>query len=202
MGPCMKDVQKTGNDTAALSAEFVAHLARLAYGEGHVCGLTNAQWTALRYFGRANRFSRTLLAFAAYHVTTRGTASQTVKSLVTKGLLVRTRSQHDARSSRIDLTTKGEALCEKDPFKGLVHAIAGLPETEQAKLSPSLDQITGRITSEQQRRQFGTCHRCRFLEEFNGQERGKKTWFCVLADQPIQRSEFNGLCIKFRQNVA
>lgn len=202
MGPRMKDVQKSGNDTALLSAEFVAHLARLAHGEGHVCGLTNAQWTALRYFGRANRFSRTLLAFAAYHVTTRGTASQTVKSLVSKGLLVRTRSQSDARSSRIDLTAKGRELCEKDPFKGLVHAIAELPETEQAILSSSLDRITGQITSQQRRRHFGTCHGCRFLEELNGQERGKRTWFCVLADPPVRRSEFNRLCIKFRQNAA
>ncbi len=198
----MDEIEETGTENAALSAEFVTHLARLARGEGHACGLTNAQWTALRYFGRANRFSRTLLAFAAYHATTRGTASQTVKSLVTKGLLVRTPSQQDGRSSRIDLTTKGQALCKMDPFKGLVQAIAGLPETERVNLSTSLDQVMGRITSAQRRRRFGTCNGCRFLEELSAPERSEKTWFCVLADQPLRHSELDGLCVKYRQNTA
>lgn len=115
---------------------------------------------------------------------------------------MRTPSQLDGRSSRIDLTTKGQALCEKDPFKGLVQAITDLPETEQANLSASLGQVMGRITSKQRRRRFGTCNGCRFLEEFSGQEHSEKTWFCVLADQPLQGSELNGLCIKYRQNVA
>ena len=64
-------------------AELAAHLGRIAYGEGSegsVEGLTPAQRTALRYFSKANRFSRTVSAFAEFHATTRGTASQTVKS--------------------------------------------------------------------------------------------------------------------------
>ncbi len=84
-------------ESATQAADMIARLGWLSYSQGFVCGLTAAQWTALRYFARANCFSRTVSAFADYHATTRGTASQTVKSLVTQGLLTRTRSKSDAR---------------------------------------------------------------------------------------------------------
>src|ERR1700737_2503624 len=72
-------------------AELVLRLGRIASGEGLVEGLTPAQWTVLRYFARANRFSRTPSAFAAFHGTTRGTASQTIKNLEIQGYLTRMR---------------------------------------------------------------------------------------------------------------
>ena len=50
--------------SARTTAEMMAYVGRLAQGEGFVRGLTNAQWTALRYFYRANRYSRTVSAFA------------------------------------------------------------------------------------------------------------------------------------------
>ena len=46
-------------------AELALHLGHMASGEGLVKGLTPAQWTVLRYFARANRFTRTPSAFAA-----------------------------------------------------------------------------------------------------------------------------------------
>ena len=49
------------------TAELIVHLGRIAQGDGFVAGLTPAQWTALRYFASANRFSRTPSAFAEFH---------------------------------------------------------------------------------------------------------------------------------------
>ena len=91
-------------------AELIVHLGRITHGNGFVVGLTPLQWTALRYFARANRFSPTPSAFAEFHGTTRGTASQTTKSLVAQGYLVRTRSEADGRSARLDLTDKARAI--------------------------------------------------------------------------------------------
>ena len=79
-------------------AELVFHLGRIASGEGLVEGLTAAQWAVLRYFAQANRYSRTPSAFAAFHGTTRGTASQTIKSMASQGYLTRMRSEDDRRS--------------------------------------------------------------------------------------------------------
>jgi len=85
-------------------AELVVQLGRIAHGYGYTEGLTPAQWSALRYLSRANRFSRTVSAFAEFHATTRGTASQTVKCLVARGYLSRTRSPRDGRSARLQVT--------------------------------------------------------------------------------------------------
>src|SRR6478672_4362223 len=104
------------------AADLVLRLSRAALGEGFVEALTSAQWMALRYFARANRFSRTVSAFAEFHSTTRGTASQTVKGLVRQGFLIRTTSDSDGRSARIDLTDKAKAILARDPFQVMVEA--------------------------------------------------------------------------------
>ena len=57
--------------SARAITELVVQLGRIAHGDGYTGGLTPAQWSALRYLSRANRFSRTVSAFAEFHATTR-----------------------------------------------------------------------------------------------------------------------------------
>jgi DNA-binding MarR family transcriptional regulator len=109
-------------------ADLVFHLGRIASGEGLAEGLTPAQWAVLRYFARANRFSRTPSAFAAFHGTTRGTASQMIKNLEIQGYLTRMRSDADGRSTRLDLTDKARDILSNDPFEALVRAANALPQ--------------------------------------------------------------------------
>ena len=183
--------------SAKEAAERIAHLGRLARGEGFPCGLTNAQWTALRYFARANRFSRTLLAFADYHATTRGTASQTVNSLVSKGLLDRTRSKSDGRSVGFDLTEKGRVVHAHDPFEDLVCAIAELPQGLQDNLRTALERVTGRIAREREKPPFGTCPSCLHLEECIFHEDYVADYFCRVEGRPIEESKLEDICINF-----
>ena len=161
-------VAKNKND-AEYAAEIIMHLSRLAYADGQVCSLTSAQWTALGFFRRANKFSRTLSDFAKYHVTTRGSASQTVKNLVTKELLTRTPSVQDKRSARYDLTEKGRSLCDKDPFKGLVQAITALPENHQVNLAVILKNLLAGIIEDPKKEYLGTCSTCQYLKECSDQ---------------------------------
>lgn len=183
--------------SATAAAEIMAHLGRLAHGEGFVCGLTAAQWTALRYIARANRFSRTVSAFADYHATTRGTASQTVKSLVSRGYLTRTRSESDGRSARFDLTEAGRVLYGNDPFEDLVCAIAELPQGLQSKLLVALERVTGHMAAERQKRPFGTCPFCGHLDECVYRNDELIEYFCRLENEPIERSEIEAICINF-----
>src|SRR5262249_38674621 len=96
---------------ATMSARETAELLLLAGGpvqaEGYDGKLSPAQWMALRYFARANTFSRTPSAFAEFRATTRGTASQAIKALEAGGYLVRQRSKADGRSVSLRLTSKG-----------------------------------------------------------------------------------------------
>lgn len=84
-------------------ANAILRVGQMVSGPGLAGGLTWAQWTALRYLARANSLSCTPSLFAAFHGTTRGTASQTIKSLIAGGYVVRTRSTADGRSARLDL---------------------------------------------------------------------------------------------------
>ena len=95
----------------ATLAELLVHVGRSARGEeGGPARLTAAQWTALRFFARANRASRTPSAFASFQATTRGTASQTIKTLEARGLLARRRCEHDGRSVRFEVTEAGQDM--------------------------------------------------------------------------------------------
>ena len=133
-------------------AESIVHLGHIAQGDGFVAGRTSAQWTALRYFARANRFSRTPSAFAEFHGTTRGTASQTTKSLVAQGYLVRTRSQADGRSARLDLTDKAKAILADDPFEALVQAAGALTSSARGLLANALERMLGHIARQRCKR--------------------------------------------------
>src|SRR6266566_5757853 len=88
------------NMSARETAELLLQVGRLVQAEGYDGELSPAQWMALRFFARANSFSRTPSAFAEFQATTRGTASQAIKALAAGGYLVRQRSEADGRSVR------------------------------------------------------------------------------------------------------
>jgi len=100
-------------------AGLVERLSHCTYREGYRDGLKPAQWSALRYFSNANRFSKTTSAFARYQAITLGAASQTIGALVDKRLLKRTRDKADRRRHNLALTAKAEKLLCADPIQSL-----------------------------------------------------------------------------------
>lgn len=180
-------------------AEMVIQLGRAGCCEGPG-GLTAAQWTALRYFARANRFSRTVSAFAGFHATTKGTASQTVKSLVGRQLLTRTRSERDGRSVTLDLTSAGQALLAQDPFQTLVDAVARLPREQQRDVAAGLAQVLEDLARESGRRRFGACKDCFYL--CGAYASGQPAAFsCQLVQEPLDRNETGQICVNFRSEA-
>ena len=178
-------------------AELVLHLGCIASGEGLVKGLTPAQWTVLRYFARANRFSRTPSAFAAFHSITRGTASQTIKNLETQGYLTRTRSAADGRSIRLDLTDKARAILVNDLFEALVRAADALPPGVRGDFANALQRILGQVASERGKPPFGTCASCKHLEDDGCFREGQAPYACGFASGPLLLEELDELCIYF-----
>lgn len=186
----------------AHTAELIAHLARLSFADGNVLGLTSAQWSALRYFNRASRFSRTLSAFADYHVTSRGSASQTIKGLLEKGLIARSVRQQDKRSSRIDLTERGLDACAQDPFDELVRAIATLSDEKQNALTVMLEDVLVDVGPNGARQTLGTCSNCEFLKEGLENQSASPTYFCTRAGAELLPSELHDICMKYRPRGA
>ena len=182
------------DEAAHTGAERIVHLARLAQGVGGEWGLTPAQWTALRFFSRANRFSRTPSAFSEFHATTRGTASQTVKSLVSMGLLERHRSDTDRRSARFEVTEAGQAALRDDPLQALVAALEALPEATRTQFAATLGEVTERLARDRDAPQFGTCGDCCHLEYDPQTGSGG---YCRCEGAMLGAEELEALCVEF-----
>jgi DNA-binding MarR family transcriptional regulator len=141
-------------------AELLVHLGRAVQSEDTRSELTAAQWTCLRFFARANGSTRTPSAFASFQATTRGTASQIIKSLERRGLVTPTRSERDRRSVCFDLTETGRAVLEKDPLRVLVGLIDGLDDAESAQFLATLSGLASALAEKKGVPSFGTCRDC------------------------------------------
>jgi len=176
-------------------AELLEQLGRHACAEAFSAGLNPAQWSALRYFERANRFSRTVSAFARFHGTTRGTASQTVRALVDKGFLARTPAERDQRSFRLDLTDRARQRLVTDPLAVVVTAAASLPREQCAQLAEGLRKMLEQV---QGTPAFGVCTSCRHLRSAHGTGCAHH---CLFKDALLQDEELGRMCIDYQSRV-
>ena len=191
-------IKELNMDSRAI-AELVLHLGRIASGEALVEGLTPVQWAGLRYFARANRFSRTPSAFAAFHGTTRGTASQTIKNLEAQGYLTRMRSEADRRSVRLVLTDKARAILENDLFETLVRAADALPTGVRGHFANALQRMVGQVALERGKPTFGSCASCTHLEGDDCSREKQEPYVCGFSSEPLLLEELDGICINFVQ---
>jgi len=177
--------------SAETLAALLAHIGRAGDRAALTDGLTAAQWSALRYFAEANAISRTVSALARFCATTRGPASKTVKALIDSGHLARRRSPDDGRSSRIDLTGKGRELVARDPFKGLVAAIAHLPAEQRDALDSAADHLLAGMPCPDGTC-FGTCPTCGHFTQS-----APDTYACTWRGVTLDRSEIDRICAAY-----
>ncbi len=183
--------------SAQTVAELVVQLGCLARGDGFVANLTVAQWAALRYFSSVNRFSRTVSAFAEFHGTTRGTASQTIKSLVQNNYLTRKHSKSDGRSIDLTLTYKSKKLLGEDPIEALVVAASALSNSASHTVARSLERMLRKLAQQQGKCHFGICPNCKYFQEDGCNANGKSDYYCALMNEPLKEAETQQLCVNF-----
>ena len=172
-------------------AELLVYLGRAARGIDAGSDLTAAQWTAMRFFAHANRFSRTPSAFASFHATTRGTASQTIKSLMLKGYLVRYEAVDDRRSVRLDLTSNGQTIMRHDPLCKLTEAIDRLPGRLRTALRQALPALAGELAKSRDTVAFGTCGDCRHFSCCGAVS------YCACVGDELAHADLGCLCVNF-----
>jgi DNA-binding MarR family transcriptional regulator len=189
----MTKAARPGRSSERGVAELALQLGRAAYGESSAADLTPAQWMVLRFFARANRFSRTISAFAEFHATTRGTASQTVKSLVSRGFLTRARSARDGRSTTFTLTPRSRRQLARDPFDAVVRAASSLSPGQRERTALGLRLILRELQVERSRPAVGVCALCGHL----GSD-GARSWQCRLLREPLAAPELEQLCVRYQ----
>ena len=131
----------TGGASPQAIADVMLQIAHIADSLGYTHGLKPSQWTALRYFAGANNSQRTVSAFADFHATTRGAASQMVEVLVGKDLLVRVPVPEDRRVPQLHPTTKALELLRHDPLNDFAGVINALPADDQYRLAETLTSL-------------------------------------------------------------
>lgn len=177
--------------TADEIAELLVHLGRAARSEDGNAQLTPAQWTALRYLARANTASRTPSAFASFHATTRGTATQTLKALEAKGLIERCAGIKDGRSVCFNLTAAGQSLLCEDPLRDLTQALLSLPPALQSGLCEAVPLLVAALANRRQTPSFGSCQDCRHFDCSDSAA------YCACMARVIAATETESLCINF-----
>ena len=180
--------------SARETAELLLQVGRLVQAEGYDGELSPAQWMALRFFARANPFSRTPSAFAEFQATTRGTATQAIKALEAGGYLVRQPFKTDGRSVSLRLTSKGKKTLARDPFEVLVHAVDSLDATERTTIRRALHQVLSTLATSGAHRRIGACQDCTYF----GREMGSSATECLLFGVPIQPEDVGLLCVHFQ----
>ena len=189
--------------SARETAELLLLVGRLVQAEGYDGELSPAQWMALRFFARANSFSRTPSAFAEFQATTRGTATQAIKALEAGGYLVRQRSEADGRSVTLRLTDKGNEAVACDPFEVLVRAVDSLDAKVQTAMHHALHHVLTTVAAGGAHRRFGVCQDCTYL---GGETRCDSTGAtlpslkCLLFGVPIEPEDAGLLCVHFQPN--
>jgi DNA-binding MarR family transcriptional regulator len=180
-------------------AGLVERLGHYSCGEAYRDGLKPTQWSALRYFSRANRFSRTTTAFARFQGTSTAAASQTIGALVERGLLERTADPLDKRKHLLSLRPAAQNLLDTDPLRTLATAVAVLDEHEQADLEQKLERMLRHLTTQPDGKAFGCCGECRFLQCRRRAAAGDAvaSYRCAHLDEVLHSDEIDRLCANF-----
>ena len=180
---------------------LIDRLARLSRELQYREGLNPAQWEALRYLAKANRYSRSPGALADYLGTTKGTASQTLISLENKGYVARTRCPGDHRQIDLTLTPFGLEMVEKDPI-AVVQATAerllaeiGV-ETMGAPMVQGLSRLLHDLQARNGIKQFGVCSECN-LHCVDSGDAGLPSLRCGMTGDALTTNDATLICVDF-----
>ena len=177
--------------------DLLDRINRMTRGLQYAHGLNPAQWDALRFIARANKYSRTPGALARFLGTTKGTASQTVNALEKKGLLTRRSDTSDKRIRHIVLTAEGRALLARDPLNCLDLAVRNLAPDVAEAIAGGLGQLTHDLQNRCGGSDSGVCFQC---GHFDGEtdDGGAR---CGYKQDDVPCDEASKLCVNFQPGI-
>jgi DNA-binding MarR family transcriptional regulator len=171
-------------------------LARLMRAREHDNALNPAQWEALRYLERANRFSNSPSALTRYLGATKGTISQTVMALERKGLIAKSKREGEKRSVVLALTAQGKAALANDPWHHLAGSAGRLGGKTRRRLAKGLKQMLADELSQGELKSFGLCKSCRFFREKGRSADAAGPHHCMLLNAPLSASDSQRICVE------
>mgnify|MGYP002637706194 CR=1 FL=1 len=174
--------------------ELVDRVGRIVHGMQFADGLNPAQWEALRYLSRANCYSRSPGALAEYLGSTKGTVSQTLIALESKGYIVRTRSESDRRSVKIELTDEGTELVKQDPLSMIEDAVVDLTAGDRETFARAMDGLIKTLQRDRGKAEFGNCGDCAHNKI---EDKIPEICRCLLRDEILSVEDMERICLDF-----
>ena len=188
------------SDDALAVANLLERIGQLVRSDEQVGDLYPAQWAALRYLSRANRFSRNPMALTRYLGTTRGTTSQTLIALERKGYISRTASPRDKRSVDLGLTTQGRGKLRDDPVLRVAGTIDDAVGKDTGEVRDQLSRILRHLIDTNQARMFGICHTCRHFRRRAGSSKSAPHR-CSLLEVDLSEKESDKICVEHESTM-
>lgn len=182
----------TKNDDTAVLLE---RLARVLQNDHALEGLNSVQWEALRYFARANRFSRTPSGLTAYLGVTKGTVSQTINAIERKGLVEKKSIKGDGRSVNVNLTRKGRKVLANDPLTNLTDDLFGFSQNELELMHSLLGKLVVNALHRRHSVPFGVCRTCRYFQQEHEQGKPHR---CGLLEVPLAEGDASLICREYK----
>jgi DNA-binding MarR family transcriptional regulator len=130
---------ETDEISTAVLASLLEQMGRRLHSQGYSSQLFPAQWAALRYVQLAVPERRTAIDLARFQGLASGAVARTVRTLISKGYLVKRGTIGRGRAEQLELTDRGIALLKKDPLRRVAEALNGLDDTERRTLAKSLE---------------------------------------------------------------
>lgn len=183
---------------STILAKRLLAIGRLAYARlPKSPRLTRTQWLALGYFAHANARSRTTSAFSLFAGSSLASASESISTLVRRGLLSRERCSNDRRMLRLDLTEQAKRIVSEDPVGDLVTAISSLETDEIERLDALSSKVLRALSGQQSRPAFGSCRFCRFCSLSSPATSLSAGTRCERFDEPVSDEDLDALCVGY-----
>lgn len=151
-------------------------------------GLLPVQWAILGYLRDANRYSNTPQALAEYLSLTKGTVSQSIKLLESRGYLARQGDDGDRRIVRLALTAAGRACLDDRIDAAWQAAIADLPVADRVVAETALTRLLAGWQRARDGRTFGVCRSCRHFRPGTPEHR------CGLTGEALSEEDSGRIC--------
>jgi DNA-binding MarR family transcriptional regulator len=193
------DMNETDGAMIAVPLERLARLMRAGEYEN---GLNPAQWEALRYLSRANRFSNSPGALTRYLGATKGTISQTVKALERKGYVTKASRPGEKRSITLVLTPKGEEALSRDPWSRLSRAADNLGGKTRRRMLKGLRELLAAELQRGNHQSFGLCSTCRHFGDSGRKGDALGPHLCKLLSEPLSAPDATRICAEHEDRAA
>ncbi|KJY82941.1 transcriptional regulator [Vibrio galatheae] len=162
---------------------------------GSSYGLHPVHIEILSYLSRCNQFSDTPAALKEFLGITKGTLSQSITLLETKGMLVKQKDVQDKRVSHLSLTESGRDLIEQlTPPDRYLGPLSKLEQTSPDSVT-LLKQMLAEMQIQNETLTFGVCHTCRHHQVVS-----ETKFYCRLTELELDR-KFGELICREHENT-